>query len=264
MIAPVPTLAAAPRAMEFTQTIELKAVRYRYPQASANALEAISFRIPKGRSVGIVGRSGAGKTTLMELLLGVLAPSEGEILIDDRPLDAATRIAWQSGIGYVPQLIFLSDDTLARNIAFGIPASEIDLDRVREAARLANIAQFIEEETSDGYQTRVGEGGIKLSGGQRQRVVIARALYRRPRVLVFDEATSALDSVTESAVNDAIACLQGKQTILIIAHRLSSVRHCSDILVLDHGRLVQRGSFDALTENAGVFRTMAGGVGSIA
>jgi len=243
-------------AIAFEAAIELKSVRFRYPEAATDALSGLSARIAKGESVGIVGRSGAGKTTLMELLLGVLAPTDGDILIDGRPLGGALLDGWQDLIGYVPQQVYLSDDTIARNIAFGIPKGEIDLERVREAARLAGIADFIETETPDGYQTEVGDEGMTLSGGQRQRVVIARALYRRPQVLVFDEATSALDHVTENIVNEAIARLQGEKTVLIVAHRLSSVRHCANILVLDQGRLVQQGSFNALSRQTGVFRTL--------
>jgi ATP-binding cassette subfamily C protein len=242
--------------LRLTDGVELRSLFYRYPDAPADALAGISVRIPKGSSLGIVGRSGSGKTTLMELLLGVLLPTAGDILIDGRPLDPASCAAWQSQIGYVPQHIFLTDDTVARNIAFGIPAGEIDIDRVREAARLAGIAEFIEEQMPAAYQTEIGTAGMTLSGGQRQRVVIARALYRRPQVLIFDEATSALDQVTENIVNEAIARLQGERTIIIVAHRLSSVRHCEEILVLDRGRLVQSGRFEDLSQRPGTFQML--------
>ena len=253
---PVAAIAEASQPLVFEEAIDLRSISFRYPTAAGDALTDISVRIPKGRSLGIVGRSGAGKTTLVQILLGFLVPTEGQVLVDGRPLDLASANPWRDMISYVPQDTFLSDDTLARNIAFGLPDAEIDPERVREAAGLANIAEFIETRTSSGYETVIGERGVILSGGQRQRVVIARALYRRPRILVFDEATSALDQIAETVINEAVARLEGERTVVVVANRLSAVRHCSEIIALEHGRLVQRGAFADLARDAGVFRDL--------
>jgi ABC-type multidrug transport system fused ATPase/permease subunit len=245
--------------LPLARALELRDVGFRYRGSKDDALSGINLSIERGRIVGVVGRSGAGKTTLMELLLGVLEPTQGELSIDGVRLDAASRAAWQAGVGYVPQEPYLSDDTVAANIAFGVAPEAVDMDEVRRAARLAGVAEFIETETAQGYDTPVGDGGTSLSGGQRQRIVIARALYRRPQLLVFDEATSALDNVTETAVHEAIAKLGGETTILVVAHRFTSVRHCQEILVLERGRLVQRGAYEDLARETGAFRELLEG-----
>ncbi len=189
--------------------------------------------------------------------MGLLRPQEGEITIDGTPLRANNLRRWQQTLGYVPQHIYLSDDTVARNIAFGVPRDQIDMETVREAARRAHILDYVEQDLPNRWETVVGERGVKLSGGQRQRIGIARALYHDPSVLVFDEATSALDQSTEAGVMEAIYDLEGEQTILIISHRLSTVQRADNIFMLEEGRKVGEGSYDELLDQHAKFRSMA-------
>ena len=224
-----------PGTVAFRQTIAFKQVGFAYP-TGGKVLSGIDFTIAKGERIGIAGTTGSGKSTLMDLLLGLLDPSEGEILIDGRPLDRQLRAAWQEEIAHVPQAIYLADDSMAANIAFGVTAPEIDLARVKEAAGSAGIADFIAG-LAHGYATQTGERGIRLSGGQRQRIGIARALYKRASVLVFDEATSALDSRTEEEVMASIDRLGLEMTIVMIAHRLTTLQGCNRIIYLEHGRI---------------------------
>ena len=219
----------------FRDTIRFSTVGFEYP-VGGTVLHDIDFTIAKGERIGIAGTTGSGKSTLMDLLLGLLEPSEGAILIDGRPLDHDLRAGWQSEIAHVPQAIYLADDTLAANIAFGIPADEVDPVRVEHAARSAGIADFIAT-LADGYSTKTGERGIRLSGGQRQRIGIARALYKRASVLVFDEATSALDNRTEEGVMASVSALADDITIVMIAHRLTTLKDCDRIIHLEHGRI---------------------------
>lgn len=219
----------------FRDTIRFSTVGFEYP-VGGTVLHDIDFTIAKGERIGIAGTTGSGKSTLMDLLLGLLEPSEGAILIDGRPLDDDLRAGWQSEIAHVPQAIYLADDTLAANIAFGIPADEVDPVRVEQAARSAGIADFIAT-LAEGYQSMTGERGIRLSGGQRQRIGIARALYKRASVLVFDEATSALDTRTEEGIMDSVAALADDITIVMIAHRLTTLKDCDRIIHLEHGRI---------------------------
>jgi ATP-binding cassette, subfamily B, bacterial PglK len=218
--------------------LELQDVRYQYIGAARPSLNGISLRIPARSSLGIVGKTGAGKTTLADILLGLLQPQRGQVLVDGRALCAADGPAWRAGIGYVPQHIHLKDDTLAANIALGETEASIDMTRVEQAARLAALHDFVALRLPEQYQTRVGERGAKLSGGERQRVGIARALYRQPHLLVLDEATSALDGDTEDAVMEAVRNLTGKVTMVIIAHRVSTLAGCDNIVTLDDGKLV--------------------------
>ncbi|MFA6031737.1 MAG: ABC transporter ATP-binding protein [Myxococcota bacterium] len=218
-------------ALPFTRSIALDHVSFNYPQADRPALERIDLTIAKGARIGIVGKTGSGKSTLIDLLMGLLAPTEGRIVVDGVELTDANRSAWQSNIAHVPQAIYLADATIAENIAFGVPAAQVDLDRVRSAAERAELADVIAA-LPQGYDSFVGERGVRLSGGQRQRIGIARALYKNAQVLVFDEATSALDSATESAVMGSIETLDRTLTILIVAHRLTTVRHCDYIIRL--------------------------------
>ncbi len=220
----------------FNDHIAFRHVSFGYTLGEPPVLDGVEFVIPKGSRVGIVGKTGSGKSTLVDLLMGLLEPSAGSIEIDGWRLDDTTRRAWQLHIAHVPQAIFLADATIAENIAFGVDPWNIDPERVRDAARQAELSDFIET-LPHKYETSVGERGVRLSGGQRQRIGIARALYKRASVLVFDEATSALDNQTEAAVIESVERLDRSLTIFIIAHRLSTVERCNLILNVSAGRL---------------------------
>lgn len=241
---PVEAHEPEPAPLLFHDAIRFDNVRFRYSSDSPWVLDDINFSIPKGARVGFVGRTGSGKSTVLDLLMGLLEPNEGQILVDGQPISGNRLRAWQRGIAHVPQSIYLADTTLAENIAFGVPRDAIDMQRVQQAGRQAQIADFIES-SPEGYQAYVGEQGIRLSGGQRQRIGIARALYKQAHVLVFDEATSALDNATEQSVMDAIEGLSSDLTILLIAHRLTTVRRCDTIVELEHGRV---GTYEQLIE----------------
>ena len=233
-------------------------IHYAYPGADRPALRGMSLEIPARSTVGIVGGTGAGKTTTVDIILGLLMPETGTLTVDGVPVTATNMRAWQRSIGYVPQQIFLTDDTVSANIAFGREPAEIDQAAVERAARTAELHDFVMREMPQGYATFVGERGVRLSGGQRQRIGIARALYHDPDVLILDEATSALDNLTERAVMDAVHNLGHAKTIVMIAHRLSTVRDCDVIFMLEHGRVVASGSYDDLLENNRQFRALAG------
>ncbi|TQE98381.1 MAG: ABC transporter ATP-binding protein [Spiribacter salinus] len=243
--------------LTFQRQIELDLVYFQYSPDEPNVLSGVNLTIPKGSRVGIVGKTGSGKSTLMDILMGLLDPTSGKIEIDGQPIDQESRAAWQARISHVPQHIYLSDATIAENIALGIAPNAIDHERVRRAARQAQIAEFIENHRQ-GYETRVGERGIQLSGGQRQRIGIARALYKDADVLVFDEASSALDTKTESAVMDAVGQLDPDLTVFIIAHRVQTLRECDLVIRLEEGRVVSTGSYsevvgsEALQAAAGI------------
>lgn len=225
--------------LDFEESIELNNVSFKYPKTEAFALDNINFKIKRGESVGFIGPSGSGKSTLIDLILGLLEPIEGEILIDGKEIKENQRL-WQNNIGYVPQSIYLTDDSLRRNIAFGIDNESIDEDAINYVIKAAHLEDFIAE-LPLGLETFVGERGVRLSGGQRQRIGIARALYHNPTVLVLDEATSALDSDTEDSVMNAINALHGKKTIIIVAHRLTTVRKCDKIYSLFKGKIISEG-----------------------
>lgn len=237
--------------------VHFQNVSYRYPGSARPALSHLNLEILSGQTVGLVGLTGAGKTTAADLLLGLLVPTEGQILIDGVALSDVNRRAWQRNLGYVPQAIFLADASVAENIAFGIPPAEIDRVAVERAAKVANIHEFIVGELMDGYETTIGERGVRLSGGQRQRIGIARALYRDSALLVFDEATNALDNATEAAVMEAIGALRREKTVIIVAHRLTTVRDCDRIVLLDGGKSINIGSFEELSNNSERFRALA-------
>jgi ATP-binding cassette, subfamily B, bacterial PglK len=231
--------------LPFQRTIELDAVTFQYATAHAPALSHVSLAIPRGTSAGFVGGSGAGKSTLVDVVLGLLTPQSGRVLVDGVDVQENLR-GWQDQMGYVPQSIFLTDDTLRRNVAFGIPDDQIDDVAVARAIRSARLHDFVDSLPA-GLETRVGERGVQLSGGQRQRVGIARALYHDPPVLVLDEATSALDSATEAGVMEAVTALQGTKTLLIVAHRLSTVAHCDRLFRLEQGGVVAQGTVEDVT-----------------
>jgi ABC-type multidrug transport system fused ATPase/permease subunit len=199
----------------------------------------VSLTIKRGEIIGIIGTSGSGKSTLVDIILGLLEPEKGAVLVDGVDINEDTR-SWQDNIGYVPQSIFLIDDTLRKNVAFGISDDKIDDERVIQAIEAANLNEFIANR-QEGMNIFVGERGIRISGGQRQRIGIARALYHDPAVLIFDEATSALDSVTEKAVMETINSLGGQRTVLIVAHRISTLDHCDRIIKMEEGEIVQNG-----------------------
>ncbi|WP_018871261.1 ABC transporter ATP-binding protein [Thioalkalivibrio sp. ALgr3] len=225
----------APQPLEPRQTITLQNIHYTYPNAERPALQGINLEVPVGSSVGIIGTSGAGKTTLVDVLLGLLRPSEGAIVVDGQPITDDNLRAWQQALGYVPQDIFLTDSTVGENIALGVPPEQIDHEQVERCARMAQVHDFIVSDMPQGYGSVVGERGVRLSGGQRQRIGIARALYHDPPVLVFDEATSALDNETETAVMEAVEALSRHKTVLIIAHRLTTIEKCTLTVRLQAG-----------------------------
>lgn len=235
-----------PPALGLRQELRLEDVNYRYPAAEGAGISEISLNVRAGEKIGVVGGTGAGKTTLADLILGLLNPQSGRLTSDGVVISDDNLRAWQQTVGYVPQEIFLSDASISENIALGISLSEIEMERVTHAARAAQIDTFVREELPQGYETAVGERGVRLSGGQRQRIGIARALYHDADLIVFDEATSALDNLTESEVMDAISTLPGDKTVLIIAHRLSTVRSCDRIVVMDKGRVVGCGNWEEL------------------
>ena len=251
--------AALPAAFD----IEVRDLTLRYPGAESDTLKSLSFTIPANTTVGIVGSSGSGKTTLCDVLLGLLHPDHGEVIVGGEPADLVASPAWKRVVGYVPQDVYLTDASIAENIALGVPAAAIDLERLERVARMANIHDFIAA-CPQGYATPTGERGVRISGGQRQRLGIARALYDGPRVLVFDEATSALDSVTEREVMEAIHGLTHSMTIIIVAHRLQTVRHADLIVHLEHGRIAGFGAYDALHATSPAFRELARYSGQVA
>ena len=253
---PADILQPVPAPLTFRHSVRFDAVGFRYADDGPWVLDGFNLTIPKGARIGFVGITGSGKSTSLDLLMGLLTPTVGALLVDGQPITGTRLRAWQRTIAHVPQSIYLADTTLAENIAFGIPTKLIDKARVQQAARQAQIADFIEH-SAKGYNAFAGERGIRLSGGQRQRIGIARALYKQASVLVFDEATSALDNATEQSVMDAIEGLDRDLTVLLIAHRLTTVRRCDIIVVLEHGQVAAQGTYDELLECSPSFRNMA-------
>jgi ABC-type multidrug transport system fused ATPase/permease subunit len=239
------------------QAITLNQVSYRYPEAPQPALKGVDLNIPAHSTVGFVGATGSGKTTTVDLILGLLEPQEGYLSVDGERITPANRRQWQCAIGYVPQHIYLFDDSVAANIAFGVNAKDIDPQAVERAAKIANLHEFVINDLPKGYATAVGERGVRLSGGQRQRIGIARALYHNPQVLILDEATSALDNLTEQAVMEAVNNIGHDITTILIAHRLSTVRQCDQIFLLERGEVKAQGTFEELTQASERFRAMA-------
>ena len=244
-------------ALTLNKNITLKNLYFHYPNASRTALKNINFSIQARSTVGIVGATGSGKTTTVDIILGLLEPQKGTLEVDDKVIDKHNLKSWQRSIGYVPQQIFLSDDSVAANIALGTDLKDINQEAVEYAAKIANLHDFVINELPSKYQTTVGERGIRLSGGQRQRIGIARALYHNPQILILDEATSALDNLTERAVLEAVHKLRKNITIIMIAHRLSTVKNCDNILLLEKGEVKEQGKFDRLIQIDAQFRATA-------
>jgi len=239
-----------PEPIPFTKEIKLNNLNFRYIEGSPWILKNVNLSLKKGSRIGFMGVTGSGKSTLLDIIMGLLPATEGGLIIDNHTINDQNRRAWQAHIAHVPQNIYLSDSTIEENIAFGIEKELINHQRVKKAAQQAQIAELIEQ-WKDGYQTFVGERGVRLSGGQRQRIGIARALYKQADVLIFDEATSALDNETEQAVMSAIEGLDKKLTILIIAHRLTTLKSCNKIIKLDKDNIINILSYKEILKSNG-------------
>ncbi len=237
--------------------IHIDNISFSYPDSKSRVINELTIKIDARTSVAFVGSTGAGKSTVIDIILGLLEPDKGCIRVDDILLNKKNIKSWQRSIGYVPQTIFIADDTIARNIALGCKKDEIDYAQIKSVARLAKIDYFIENDLPLSYDTKVGEAGVKLSGGQRQRLGIARALYRNPKILIFDEATSALDNLTEKAIIDRINSLKNSITLIMIAHRLSTIKNCDKIFHLENGSLRSYGTFTELSRSDELFRNMS-------
>lgn len=246
-------------AIKLQNSIQIKNLSFAYTATSTNVLKNINLKIDKNASVAVAGSTGTGKTTFVDIVLGLLQPTKGSIEVDNRKITDQNLRSWQNDLGYVPQFIYLTDDTITRNIAFGLSDNQIDLKRIKAVAKISNLYHFIVNQLPNGFNTLVGERGIRLSGGQRQRVGIARALYNDPDVLVLDEATSSLDGITEEAVLKAIENLSKLKTLIIIAHRLTTVKKCDMIYLMDQGRIIAQGSYHELMATNAQFRAMASG-----
>ena len=237
-------------------SISLENITFTYPNKEEPALDKLDMLIPSNSVIGIVGPSGSGKSTLIDILLCLIEPQKGHLKIDDEIINHQNRRSWQNTIGFVAQTIFLSEGTIAENVAFGIPENEIDLDQVQKVLKLAHLSDFIST-LDKGIHTKVGERGVQLSGGQRQRIGIARALYHNAEVLVFDEATSSLDGITEKMIMEAIHNFSGKKSIVLIAHRLKTIKKCDKIFFINKGKVVDQGTYQELIESNKHFKDMA-------
>jgi len=246
------------RLIKLKVSIKLNNISFNYNNSSNLALKNLNINIKAKTTVGLVGSSGSGKTTIVDCILGLLEPKEGFLSVDDMTINQKNSSQWQKTIGYVPQQIFITDDTVAANIAFGVDSNNIDYKSVERAARAANVHDFVIKQLPQGYSTILGERGIRLSGGQRQRIAIARALYHKPQILIFDEATSALDGATEEAVIKAVNKIAHSITIIMIAHRLSTVRNCDEIFLIEKGKLLAHGTYNELNGNNKIFQKMTG------
>jgi ATP-binding cassette, subfamily B, bacterial PglK len=242
--------------LQLSRSLSAKAVWYRYPDSEEYALKDVSFTLHKGESMAFVGPTGAGKTTIVDVILGLLEPEKGRIIVDGKDIHADLK-AWQRNIGYIPQFIYLTDDTILHNVALGLEDKDIDEEKLWQSILTAQLESFIRT-LPDGIETVIGERGVRLSGGQRQRIGIARALYHNPEVLIMDEATSSLDGSTEKAVIEAIEKLKGERTMIMIAHRLTTVQNCDKLYFMKDCRIDSSGSYDELVRNNEEFRRMAG------
>ena len=241
--------------ISLNNSIVLKDLHYQYPNSSRTTVKDVNINIPISSTVGIVGTTGSGKTTIVDIILGLLQAQKGSLEVDNIIIDKSNCVAWQRSIGYVPQEIFIADDTLEANIAFGVDKKDVNIESVKRAAKIAHLHEFVINELPHQYQTTVGERGIRLSGGERQRIGIARALYRNPKVLILDEATSALDNITEDSVMRKINQLGDNKTIIMIAHRLSTVKECDIIFLMDNGKIKAKGSYHELIKSNEQFRS---------
>ncbi len=246
--------------INLTNKIEVNNISFSYPGADTAIISSQSLIIEANTTVALVGPTGCGKTTMVDLIMGLLYVNGGEIIVDGSEITKDNIREWQNNIGYIPQNIFLLDSSIKKNIAFGIPDDQIDINSVRRAAAIANLDSFIEKELESGYEQIVGERGVRLSGGQRQRIGIARAVYHNPSVLIMDEATSALDNITELAIMEAINNLSHEKTIIMIAHRLSTVQKCDRIFLMNGGVIEDQGSYDELLSGNKHFQKMARGM----
>lgn len=242
--------------LKILKSVNIKNLSFSYTESKNLALKNINISIPLGSKIGLVGYTGSGKTTLVDIFLGLLKPGQGDVFVDENKIDLSNIREWQNSIGYVPQQIYLSDQTIAENIAFGLSMDELNLNRVKKVAKIARIDEFISSELEEGYNTKVGERGVRLSGGQKQRIGIARALYNKPSLLILDEATSALDNITEKAVMDSITDEFKNLTMIIIAHRLNTVRMCNCIHLLNNGEIVSSGTYEQLLSSSNEFNEM--------
>lgn len=243
--------------LPFQDAIKLEGISFSYNRTEIPTLSGINLVIPANGSIGIVGSTGSGKTTLIDIIMGLLEPSLGTFFVDGNKIDKTNIRSWQANIGYVPQEIFLADDSIANNIGFGLSDRELDMKKVKEASRIAALDNFIMEELPEKYDTFVGERGVRLSGGQRQRIGLARALYNNPKILVLDEATSSLDGSTETAVIEAIKNASKDRTMIMIAHRLGTVKDCDVIYLLEDGKISDSGTYEYLLMHNLNFKNMA-------
>lgn len=253
---PIKTELNKTNSMVFRNKIIVNKVNFSYEGSDTNILDKLELEILKNTTVGFVGSTGSGKTTLIDIILYLLMPSSGSVSIDGIEINSKNKSVWQKQIGYVPQSIYLTDDTILKNIAFAVPLEELNFDQVKRAAKMANIHNFIQT-LPDKYETLVGERGVRLSGGQIQRIGIARALYHDPDVLILDEATSSLDGATESIIIDSIRSLLHEKTIIMIAHRISTVQDCDVIHLMANGKIIESGSYEYLIKNSDEFRKIA-------
>jgi len=241
--------------ISFDQNINLVDITYKYPGSNNEILKNLNLSIKAKSTIGIVGKTASGKTTIVDIILNLLEPSKGALMIDNKNIKDLNEKSWQEIIGYIPQNIYLIDDTVRSNIAFGIKKNEINHNLVLKAAKASNLDEIFLNELEKGIDKNIGEKGIKLSGGQRQRIGIARALYNQPKILIMDEATNALDSLTEDSVMQCIRQFNKKMTIIIIAHRLNNLKECDEIVILEDGKIKDKGKFDELQKKHDLFNS---------
>ena len=243
--------------LSFSKSIKFKNIFYNYSKNDRKILKNLNFEIVADTKVGIIGPTGSGKTTILDIILGLLNPTSGEVFVDGKIINSENVRSWQKNIGYVSQKIFLSDDTLAANIAFGIEKNKIDINKVINASKIANFHDFVNTNLKDKYNTMIGENGVRLSGGQHQRICIARAIYNNPKILILDEATSALDNLTEKVVMDAMDNLQNKITIILVSHRMNIIKNCDKIILLEEGEIKSQDTFNNLMQENKYFKKLS-------